>query len=271
MKVLELFSGENSSLATTARSLGQETTTLDFSPKCGADICEDIRTWDYESHPTPDFCWASPDCRETSKVRRQSGDVCFADEVGRRTVLILRHFAARGCLCVMENPSGALGNRPWLRELVAQGVARLAKVNYCKYSDERPENFTPTSAGKQTLGQWYPYAKLTDLFWFSPCAWEPRARCRQNRCQWLNERGCHRCEARKGIPPAHTALNGSLNLPYTMNTQQLHRVPHQLCREILQQARVPPDSSEDLAISSNECSRPLTSSTAPPPSKPESS
>ena len=270
MRVLELFSGENASFATAARQLGHEATTLDFNPRCKADICEDIRTWDYENYPTPDFCWASPDCREVTRVRSQVGDLCFADEVAQRTVVILRHFAARGCQCLMENPSGALGFRPWVKDLVKQDVVRLATVDDCQYSDDPPANFAPSSAGRQDVAQRNPYRKATDLFWFSACSWQPRARCRQNHCRWVDEGGRHRCEARRSVTPAQAIINQSLNLPYTFNTVQLHRVPHQLCREILA-ACVPRDDSVDLASTENECSHPLTSSKAPQPSKPESS
>ena len=237
MRVLELFSGENASFATAARQLGHEATTLDFNPRCCADLCEDIREWDYKNYPTPDVCWASPDCREVTKVRSCRGDVGFADEVGQKTEEILRHFAARGCYCVMENPLGALGGRPWVKELVAQGLVRLIQIDYCQYSEDRPEGYVSASAAKQNMGQWFPYPKPTDLFWFSACPWQPRARCRQNRCPWLDEAGRHRCQARRGVPPAHAALNKTLNLPYTQNTLQLHRVPHQLCRSVLEAAR----------------------------------
>ena len=45
MRLLELCSGENSSWSKAGRALGYECTTLDWNPKCGADIIMDVRNY----------------------------------------------------------------------------------------------------------------------------------------------------------------------------------------------------------------------------------
>ena len=107
MRLLEVCSGENSSWSKAGRALGYECTTLDWNPKCGADITMDVR--EYEAPECYyDIVAASPDCRELSRARSKKGDAEFADEVCRACVRLCSQAKVLG---VLENPLGALDRR----------------------------------------------------------------------------------------------------------------------------------------------------------------
>ena len=87
--------------------MGYECTTLDWNPKCGADIVKDVR--DYEApEGYYDVVCASPDCRELSRARSKKGNAAFADEVCQACLRLCKQAKVLG---VLENPSGALDRR----------------------------------------------------------------------------------------------------------------------------------------------------------------
>ena len=228
LRTLELFAGENASFSTVARALGHQTTTLDYNPKTGAHICEDILTWDYESYPVPDICWASPDCAQATHYRKSAGNLAKADAIYLRTIEILDHVGSKGAICILENPRRALGARPWVKD-------RLPKpdlVSYCSYSEPLPE-CTETRATKRDLGQHYGYRKPTYLWWWNrPEAWTPRFCRKGTQCEQNGNKHyiwARRCGSKEQILNAK-----SLNLPYCLSQAQLHRVPHKLCHSILE-------------------------------------
>ena len=96
--------------------MGYECTTLDWNPKCGADIVKDVR--DYVAPEGYfDIVAASPDCRELSRARSKKGNAEFADEVCQACVRLCSQAKALG---VLENPLGALDRREWIQELEAR-------------------------------------------------------------------------------------------------------------------------------------------------------
>jgi hypothetical protein len=58
--LLELFSGTRS-VGCPWREAGHRVISVDIDGRHGADVCEDILTWDYKSlEGIPDVIWASP-------------------------------------------------------------------------------------------------------------------------------------------------------------------------------------------------------------------
>ena len=107
LRLLEVCCGENHSWSKAGRALGYECTTLDWNPKCGADIVRDVR--DYEApEGYYDIVAASPDCRELSRARSKKGDHEFSDEVGQAGVQMCLRAAARGAIGIIENPQMGL-------------------------------------------------------------------------------------------------------------------------------------------------------------------
>ena len=228
MRLLELCCGENHSWSRAGRALGYECTTLDWNPKCGADIIKDVR--DYEApEGYYDIVAASPDCRELSRARSMKGNAEFADEVCRACVRLCSQAKVLG---VLENPLGALDRREWMKEL----EARKHVVDYCMYSGPRPDDFKVTTAGKQELREWFPYRKRTTLWLFGPNRWSPsRPLCnRGHHCEWLVDKR-HICWAQHATEYKSECQRHCL--PYSLSTAQLHRIPQKLCLEILGLAR----------------------------------
>ena len=152
MRTLEICSGENASFSSVARGLGFETLTIDCNPRCGADVCEDIRTWDYKAFP-PDYfavVWASPLCDQMSICNSSKPGLETADEVSKKILEICAYFNA---YAFVENPYSA---RPHMSEY----KDFLRVVNYCTYSED---------------GDVFPYAKKTAVYDLKQSPWTPRA------------------------------------------------------------------------------------------------
>ena len=165
MRLLELCCGENSSWSKAGRALGYQCTTLDWNPKCGADITMDVR--DYVAPEGYfDIVAASPDCRELSRARSKKGNAEFADQVCQACVRLCSQAKVLG---ILENPLGALDRREWMQEL----EARKHVVDYCMWSGPRPGDFQVTTAKQQQLHEWFPYRKRTTLWLFGPIQWQP--------------------------------------------------------------------------------------------------
>ena len=148
MKVLDLYSGLEG-WSSVFRERGHDVTTLDYDPKFGADICEDVMTWDPSSIDRPDVVVASPDCTMFSTGgwhqhawRMVEKDVDYrptslrsmrALDIVRRTVDLIKMWEPKAY--VIENP------RALLRKL---GVIPFPEheVWYCHYGENRAK---PTS------------------------------------------------------------------------------------------------------------------------------
>ena len=135
MRLLELFSGTGS-IGRVFRAAGWEVCGVDLDPRAEADIYKNV----LELTPAeveeklggpPDFVWGSPPCimysmaRTTAKTPR---DFASADALVKRVLDLAGHW---GCPFVFENPLGLLQTRP-----VVAGIP-FARVDYCKYEDER--------------------------------------------------------------------------------------------------------------------------------------
>ena len=75
MRVLVLCSGTGSVDRAFERR-GWEVTSVDWSPRFNASVCEDIMQWDYKAAFPQDyfqFVWASPDCAMFSIARTRGG------------------------------------------------------------------------------------------------------------------------------------------------------------------------------------------------------
>ena len=174
--------------------LGMECTTLDWNPKCDADLVMDVR--DYVApEGYYDIVAASPDCRELSRARSKKGNAEFADQVCQACVRLCQQAKLLG---VLENPLGALDRREWMKELGRKHV-----VDYCMWSGPRPDDFQVTTAKQQHLHEWFPYRKRTTLWLFGPIQWQPsRPLCnRVEHCEWLIDKR-HICWAQHAT--AHT-------------------------------------------------------------------
>ena len=212
MKTLELFCGENQSFSKCAERLGYEPVTLDW--RCEATIQEDIRNWDYRTFPADTFAfvWASPPCDQISQLRNKTGDTSGADDIARATMETCDYFRAGGARVYVENPISALPRRP----LMAPYRDLLKKVTYCSYSSPGDE---------------FHYRKLTAIYDWSGSAWQPRPLCQRD-CQGCPH-GKHIVWARHGHGAVRRAECDASGLKSNFTTAELHRVPQELCREIL--------------------------------------
>ena len=129
-RALDLFSGTGS-VRRVLEEEGWEVVTLDASPKWGADIVEDILTWDYTVFPpnTFDLVAASPPCIEFSRaLTTRSRRLGLADKLVCKVLEIVQYFNPTWWW--IENPStGILKHRPYMAELA------WVDIDYCQFSD----------------------------------------------------------------------------------------------------------------------------------------
>ena len=129
MRLLELFSGTGS-VGKVFKEQGWEVVSLDWDPKAGADIVEDIREWKYKSYPVGYFncVWASPMCTQYSRARttaKTPRNLVEANGLVQCALAIIRYF---NCPYFLENPqSGLLKSRKFMVNLPFQDVT------YCSY------------------------------------------------------------------------------------------------------------------------------------------
>jgi len=175
---------------------GHETLTLDSDPRCGADVCQDLLSWEYTYFglEPPDVIWCSPPCTQYSIARSKAKtprDLEGSDAIVQRCLDIIRYWRPR--YWVIENPqTGLLKTRE-----VVQGL-EFKDVDYCMYGA--------------------PYRKRTRLW--TNCTWTPRPLCTH-----VN----HSMTAQKG--PSKRA--GQLIRGDDCSLQTLHSVPFALTREIM--------------------------------------
>ena len=196
MRIWDLCSGTGS-VSRVWREAGHETLTVDYNPKCGADICTDLMTWDYTDFALepPDFIWCSPDCTQYSIARTRAKtprDLINSDRLVQSCLDIIQYWRPR--YWVIENPqTSLLKTRP-----VVQGL-EFKDVTYCSYGA--------------------PYKKKTRLW--TNLTWTPRPLCT---CK------THVQTAQKG--PSKRA--GQLITGDNCSLQTLHSIPVELTREIME-------------------------------------
>jgi len=104
---------------------------LDSDPKCGADVCQDLLTWEYTdfSLEQPDVIWCSPPCTQYSIARTRAKtprDLVGADALVQRCLDIIAYWQPK--YWFIENPqTGLLKTRD-----VVQGVP-FVDLDYCMY------------------------------------------------------------------------------------------------------------------------------------------
>ena len=134
-------------------------------------------------------------------------------------------------LGILENPLGALDKRPWMKE----HEASMHLADYCMWSGAKPEDFEVTTAGKQRLADWFPYRKRSTFWLFGPnITWLPtKPLCgRFSHCEWkVDQKHC--CQAKHAPSRSDVAQCRKHCLPPSLNRAQLHRIPHQLCLELV--------------------------------------
>ena len=198
MRILEIFSGAQS-LASVAQARGHEVVTLDVCPRHGPTICTDIMTWDFRELDPSHFHYihASCPCEGYSRARSTGGErpLARADALVNRTLEILDHFSA---LWTIENPAGSL---LWKRPVAARMPTRVT-TSYCRYGFDYRKSTT--------------FASNFLLSLRPPC----------NRDCDAMEGGRHKAHAQKGG-------GGTTNRYHS--TDELHRIPPDLCDEILHQ------------------------------------
>lgn len=131
LRALDLFSGTGSVGAQLSK-WGFQVKSLDKDPKCKADICLDILSWDYKrAHPTGWFqvICASVPCEEYSSAKTvQARNLDKADLLVRKVLEIVDYF--RPHLWWIENPrNGLLRHRTFM-----QGLP-FVDVDYCQFSE----------------------------------------------------------------------------------------------------------------------------------------
>ena len=136
---MELFSGTGS-VGRVLREAGWEVVSLDVNPRWGADIQEDILTWDYTTFgpKTFDLVTASPPCVEFSRaLTTRQRQLDHADKVVCKVLDIIRYFGPKWWW--IENPAtGILKSRPYMSELA------YVNIDYCQFSDwgyQKPTRF----------------------------------------------------------------------------------------------------------------------------------
>mgnify|MGYP003673502591 FL=1 len=127
---LDLFCGTKS-FSKVAERYGYETTTLDILQEFLPTHCCDILDWDYKQYPVGhfDIIWASPNCKDYSKMNFLSGkdkDLTESNNLIKKTIEIIKYF----------NPDYWFLENPATGKLVYQefmDFIPFTDIDYCKY------------------------------------------------------------------------------------------------------------------------------------------
>jgi site-specific DNA-cytosine methylase len=203
MNVLELFAGSRS-VGKAAEQLGNRVFSVDWNPYPDIDLSMDIGLLSVSDIPfTPDFVWASPDCKTYSiaacsthrnnSIEPKSDYAKKCDEVNQHFIALIKYFLWENPNMVffIENPRGMLRKMPFMQEFTRHTIW------YCQYGDDR--------------------AKPTDI-WTNSKTWIPKPMCRNG------NKDCHHQSAPRGARTGTQGRKGS----YERST-----IPRELCREIL--------------------------------------
>lgn len=202
--ILEVFCGENKSASRGIRRLCSNPgmlriITVDVKHECDPTIIVDVRKWNPSSAigGKVDFAWLSPPCPEYSKAKTTgTRDLITADEIAKAALRIITQ--VRPTAWALENPTGLLRHRPFMREL----AHLLRPTTYCMFNDGSTDNFE--------------YRKETDIYTNIPC---PLPHCRLTPCHHKQKYGNHSATAQRGHSKNGTPGN---------KVELLHRVPHGL-------------------------------------------
>lgn len=202
--ILEVFCGENKSASQGIQRLCSNPemlriVTVDIKHECDPTIIIDVRNWNPSSAlgGKVDFAWLSPPCPEYSKAKTTgTRDMVTADQIAKAALRIITQ--VRPTAWALENPTGLLRHRPFMREL----AHLLRPTTYCLFSDGDIDNFE--------------YRKETDIYTNIPC---PLPHCRLTPCHHKQKYGNHSATAQRGHSKNGTPGN---------KVELLHRVPHGL-------------------------------------------
>jgi len=137
-RALDLFSGTGS-VRKVLEAEGWEVVSLDVNPRWGANIIEDVLTWDYRRLPPKSFelITASTPCMEFSRalttrggqrVNKTDRRMDHADKVVCKVLEMIDYFQPKWWW--IENPAtGLLKERPYMAELA------FVDLDYCQFSD----------------------------------------------------------------------------------------------------------------------------------------
>jgi hypothetical protein len=217
VNILELFCGENHSAVCAILELCENpeflklvrvnvAETLDNNPACSPSILADITKWDpIKAGYKPgqfQFIWCSIPCTEYSRAKTGARNLKLADKVGRAAVRTI--FKLKPDVFVIENPTGLLRDRPFMR-----GLRKFLKsTTYCMFPG-------------------FKYRKETDIYTNVDV---PLKHCRTTPCREKRLTGVHPETAQRG--PSKSGTPGN-----TLAT--LHRVPHELVQLIFKYAFLP--------------------------------
>ena len=223
MRILELFSG-TATFSRVARERGHDTITVDYDPKCEADLTADF-TDESEVRALlrmmmvgfkPQGLWASPPCETWSVAAfgthwgggwRAYEPKTEAAKQAVVMVELLKQFitALSPAAWYVENPMGMM--RKVARYDTIPDYFTRHTVTYCQYNDEPGESGLPRM-------------KPTDI-WTNNHLWVPRQRCQ-------NGDPCHEAAPRG----AKTGTQG--------RSTYLHRsrLPEELCVEVIEAAEI---------------------------------
>jgi hypothetical protein len=175
---------------------------LDINPKCGASVTADIREWNPTDTLSPGevhFMWSSPPCPEYSPAKTTAPrDLPSSDEIVKAAIRVT--MAIKPTAWVIENPTGLLRERPFMRPL----LKFLKPTSYCRFA--------------------FKYRKETDIFTNIPCH---LPHCRLERCKAKHDTGVHEETAQRGSSRNGTRGN---------SREDLHRVPFGLVQTLFRHA-----------------------------------
>ena len=209
LRILELCSGPHCSFSSTARHMFPDSyiVTLDINPVhddtiSPHHISADITKWDYLKYFDPgffDIIWASPPCDKYSRARTTGPTVNYhiPDQIVTSVLRIIQ--VAQPHVWFIENPHGALRDRPFMQPLHSM----LNECTFCMYG---------------TL-----YRKHTDIWSNIPCQLQKCSK--TNRCACLNRYGKHLQTAQSG--PAKTTNKLGIT------AFEANEIPHRLCLHLL--------------------------------------